>query len=63
VLPLLGGSFRTHMWHHAFAWGFVVFAILHVYIILYDSTQYGNGLITSIISGYKFYQKGDFKEE
>jgi Ni,Fe-hydrogenase I cytochrome b subunit len=51
------------MWHHAFAWGFVVFAILHVSIILYDSTQYGNGLITSIISGYKFYQKGNFKEE
>jgi Ni/Fe-hydrogenase 1 B-type cytochrome subunit len=63
VLPLLGGSFQTHMWHHFFAWGFVVFAILHVYIVLYDSTQYGNGLITSIISGYKFYQKGDFKED
>ncbi len=46
-----------------FAWGFVVFAILHVYIVLYDSTQYGNGLITSIVSGYKFYQKGDFKED
>lgn len=63
VLWLLGGSFQTRMWHHTFAWGFVVFAILHVYIILYDSTQYGNGLITSIISGYKFYQKGDFKED
>jgi Ni/Fe-hydrogenase 1 B-type cytochrome subunit len=59
VLWLLGGSFQTRMWHHTF----VVFAILHVYIILYDSTQYGNGLITSIISGYKFYQKGDFKED
>ena len=63
VLPLLGGSFQTRMWHHFFAWGFVVFAILHIYIVLYDSTQYGNGLITSIISGYKFYQKGDFKED
>lgn len=63
VLPLLGGSFQTRMWHHMFAWGFVVFAILHVYIILYDSRQYGNGLITSIVSGYKFYQKGDLKED
>ncbi len=25
VLALLGGSFQTHMWHHFFAWGFVVF--------------------------------------
>ena len=63
VLPFLGGSFQTRMWHHAFGWGFVVFAILHVYIILYDSTQYGNGLITSIISGYKFYKPGDFKDD
>lgn len=63
VLPFLGGSFQTRMWHHTFAWGFMVFAILHVYIILYDSTQYGNGLITSIISGYKFYRRGDLKDD
>jgi len=63
VIPFLGGSFQTRMWHHTFAWGFVVFAILHVYIILYDSTQYGNGLITSIISGYKFYKRGDMKDD
>jgi Ni/Fe-hydrogenase 1 B-type cytochrome subunit len=63
VLWLLGGSFRTRMWHHTFAWGFVVFAILHIYIVLYDSHQYGNGLITSIISGYKFYRKGDLKAD
>jgi Ni/Fe-hydrogenase 1 B-type cytochrome subunit len=63
VLPFLGGPFQTRMWHHLFAWGFVVFAILHIYIVLYDSTQYGNGLITSIISGYKFYQPGDLKDD
>lgn len=63
VIPFLGGSFPTRMWHHTFAWGFVVFAIIHVYIILYDSTQYGNGLITSVISGYKFYKKGDIKDD
>jgi Ni/Fe-hydrogenase 1 B-type cytochrome subunit len=63
VIPFLGGSFQTRMWHHTFAWGFVVFAIFHVYIILYDSTQYGNGLITSIISGYKFYKRGDLKND
>jgi Ni/Fe-hydrogenase 1 B-type cytochrome subunit len=63
VIPLLGGSMLTRTWHHLFAWGFVVFAILHVYVILYDSTQYGNGLITSILSGYKFYQPGDLKDD
>jgi Ni/Fe-hydrogenase 1 B-type cytochrome subunit len=63
VIPLLGGSFRTHMWHHLFAWGFVSFAILHVYIVLYDSHQYRNGLVTSMISGMKFYQQGDIEQD
>lgn len=54
VIPLLGGSFRTHMWHHLFAWGFLVFAILHVYIVMLDSRQYRNGLISSMITGFKF---------
>ena len=63
VIPLLGGSFRTHMWHHTVAWSFVVFAILHLYIVIYDSAQFKNGLITSIISGYKFYEDGDLDND
>jgi Ni/Fe-hydrogenase 1 B-type cytochrome subunit len=54
VIPLLGGSFRTHMWHHLFAWGFAVFAILHVYIVLLDAHQYRNGLVSAMITGRKF---------
>jgi Ni/Fe-hydrogenase 1 B-type cytochrome subunit len=63
VIPLLGGSFRVHMWHHLFAWGFLVFAILHVYVILFDSHQYRNGLVTSMIVGYKFYEEGDIDHD
>ena len=54
VIPLMGGSFRTHMWHHFFAWLFIVFAIVHVYIVILDSRQYRNGLIGSMITGMKF---------
>jgi Ni/Fe-hydrogenase 1 B-type cytochrome subunit len=63
VLPLLGGSFRTHMWHHLFAWGFLFFTILHVYIVFYDGQRYKNGLVTSMISGVKFYQGGDLDHD
>jgi Ni/Fe-hydrogenase 1 B-type cytochrome subunit len=59
VIPLLGGSFQVHMWHHLFAWGFLVFTILHVYIVFYDGQIYKNGLVTSIVSGVKFYQDDD----
>ncbi len=54
VIPLLGGSMRTHMWHHMFAWCFLWFVIVHVYIVLLDTRQYRNGLIGSMIHGYKF---------
>jgi len=63
VIPLLGGAFGVRMWHHTFAWGFVIFAILHVYIVTFDSHQYRNGLITSMISGYKFYEEGDLDHD
>jgi Ni/Fe-hydrogenase 1 B-type cytochrome subunit len=54
VIPLLGNSFRTHMWHNLVAWLFVFFAIVHVYIVLLDARQYRNGLLVSMITGFKF---------
>jgi Ni/Fe-hydrogenase 1 B-type cytochrome subunit len=58
IIPPLGGSFSVHMWYHTLAWSFVVFAILLIYIVLFDSHQFRNGLIASIVSGYKFSEKG-----
>ena len=63
VIPLLGGSFRVHMWHHLSAWGFIVFAILHIYIVIYDGQLFKNGLVSSMISGMKFYQDGDIDHD
>jgi len=62
-IPFMGGSFRLRMWHHTAAWGFVVFFILHVYIVLYDDRQYKNGLVSSILVGLKFYEKGDLDHD
>ena len=63
VIPLMGGSFRVHMWHHMFAWGFLVFFVLHLYIVFFDSIQYRNGLLSSIVSGFKFYERGDLDHD
>jgi len=59
TIPLLGGSFRVHMWHHLVAWLIVVFVLFHIYIVLYDTQLYKNGLVDSIIAGPKFYEPGD----
>ncbi len=63
VIPLFGGPFQTLMWHHLFAWGFVVFVILHLYIIVLDSREFRNGLIGSMIHGYKFRRVSDEPDE
>jgi Ni/Fe-hydrogenase 1 B-type cytochrome subunit len=63
VIPLFGGPYRTHLWHHMFSWLFLVFAIVHVYVVLFDSEQYQNGLLSSIVSGYKFYEEGDLDHD
>ncbi len=63
VIPLSGGSFQVHMWHHLFAWGFIVFSIIHIYIVIYDGQVYKNGLVTSMVSGVKFYQEGDIDRD
>lgn len=60
IIPLMGGSFQVHMWHHLFAWGFVVFVILHIYIVILDSRQYRNGLVSSMITGNKFKYLGQW---
>ena len=57
--PLLGGSFRVHMWHHLMAWMIIVFVVFHIYIVLYDAKLYKNGLVDSIIAGPKYYEPGD----
>jgi len=63
IIPLLGGSFRTHMWHHLFSWGFLIFAVIHIYIVIYDSSQYNNGILSSIVSGHKYYEQGDLDHD
>lgn len=63
MVPLLGGPFGLRMWHHTVAWGFVLFLIFHVYILLYDEKQFKNGLISSMLVGLKFYEKGDLDHD
>jgi Ni/Fe-hydrogenase 1 B-type cytochrome subunit len=63
MVPLFGGSFPLRMWHHTAAWGFVIFVILHLYIVLYDDRQYKNGLISSMLAGFKFYERDDLDHD
>jgi len=54
VVPLMGGDFAVRQWHHAFMWFFVVFTIIHVYLVFYHDYVEGRGTMSSIVGGWKF---------
>ena len=57
VIPLMGGDFAVRQWHHAFMWFFIVFAIVHVYLVFYHDYVEGRGTVSSIVGGWKFEKK------
>jgi Ni/Fe-hydrogenase 1 B-type cytochrome subunit len=54
ITPIMGGDFQVRMWHHAFMWFFILFAVVHVYLVGYHDYLEGRGTVSSIVGGWKF---------
>jgi Ni/Fe-hydrogenase 1 B-type cytochrome subunit len=54
IVPLMGGDFAVRQWHHAFMWFFVVFSLVHVYLVFYHDYIEGRGTTSSMVGGWKF---------
>lgn len=54
VVPFLGGDFIVRTIHHIATWGFILFAIIHVYLVFYHDWLEGRGEVSSMFGGYKF---------
>ena len=66
VVWFLGGEFQTHMWHHWVAWLIIIMAVIHVYFVIREEIVRKNGELSSMINGYKYFEKdpvdiGDLK--
>lgn len=48
-----GDSFTIRSIHHLVAWGFILFLIVHLYMVLREDWLSRNGTTSSIITGYK----------
>lgn len=57
VVPLMGGEFAVRQWHHLMLWVFVVFSMVHVYIVFYHDYVEGRGVLSSMAGGWKFVEK------
>ena len=53
-LEHLNGFFVVREIHHALMWCFVLFIIIHVYLVFYHDYIERNGIASSIIGGWKF---------
>lgn len=57
VVPLIGGDFAVRQWHHMFMWFFILFAMVHIYLVFYHDYVEGRGILSSMAGGWKFIEK------
>jgi Ni/Fe-hydrogenase 1 B-type cytochrome subunit len=57
VPDLLGGDAPTRFVHHFSTWLFIIFTLIHVYLVFYHDWLEGRGETSAMISGYKFVRK------
>ena len=59
VVPFLGGDMATRQIHHILMWFFIIFAIIHVYLVFYHDYVERRGVTSSMIGGWKFIEKSE----
>jgi Ni/Fe-hydrogenase 1 B-type cytochrome subunit len=57
IVPVMGGDFAVRQWHHVMMWFFVVFSMIHVYLVFYHDYVEGRGVTSSMVGGWKFIEK------
>jgi Ni/Fe-hydrogenase 1 B-type cytochrome subunit len=59
ITPLMGGDFAVRQWHHATMWFFILFVIVHLYLVFYHDYIEGRGTTSSMVGGWKFEKDED----
>jgi Ni/Fe-hydrogenase 1 B-type cytochrome subunit len=57
IVPFMGGDFAVRQWHHVMMWFFIVFTLVHVYLVFYHDYVEGRGVISSMAGGWKFVER------
>jgi len=61
IVPLMGGDFAVRQWHHMMMWFFVIFAMIHIYLVFYHDYIEERGTTSSMVGGWKFIEKPEKK--
>ena len=57
TVPLMGGDLMARQIHHFLMWFFILFAIVHIYLVFYHDYIEQRGETSSIIGGWKFIEE------
>ena len=57
TIPLMGGDLMARQIHHFLMWFFILFAIVHIYLVFYHDYIEQRGETSSIIGGWKFIEE------
>jgi Ni/Fe-hydrogenase 1 B-type cytochrome subunit len=57
VVPLLGGDFAVRHLHHVMMWFFIIFSMIHMYLVFYHDYVEGRGVTSSMVGGWKFIER------
>ena len=53
----------TRQIHHILMWGFIIFAMIHIYLVFYHDYIERRGVTSSMIGGWKFVEKKNLDKE
>jgi Ni/Fe-hydrogenase 1 B-type cytochrome subunit len=56
-VPLMGGDMAVRQLHHVLMWGFILFAMVHIYLVFYHDYIERRGITSSMIGGWKFIEE------
>jgi len=56
-VKLLGSQQWARFLHHCVMWWFMIFAVIHIYFLIWNDNKHPEGLISSMFTGVKFKQK------
>lgn len=54
---LIGNQQWARFLHHCTMWWFMIFAVIHIYFLIWNDNKYPDGLISSMFTGVKFKHK------
>ena len=57
LVPLFGSEQNLRLFHYAAMWLFIVFTIIHLYLVFYHDYVEGHGVLSSMVGGWKFMEK------